>query len=101
MKKLAGEDENEHEKFAPKVFNFLMEELLMEQTQYKTKLVEMIATCPEQDAIYGLLKNFDFKTENSENDGFDKNSQSDELLEAAKDEMDCGEDALETFWKKK
>ena len=62
MKKLVGEDENEHEKFAPKVFNFLMEELLIEQAQYKTKLVEKIATCPEQEAIYGLLKDFDFKS---------------------------------------
>ena len=96
MKKLADKNENEHDKFAPEVFDFLMEEFLKEQAQFKTKIVEMIATCPEQEAIDGLLKDFDLKSKNSKNDAFNKNVQPDALSGVVEDKMDIVEDGLET-----
>ena len=96
MKKLADKNENEHDKFAPEVFDLLMEEFLKEQAQFKTKIVEMIATCSEQEAIDGLLKDFDLKSENSKNDAFDKNVQPDALSEVDEDKMERVEDIMET-----
>ena len=56
-KEIAGEDINEHEKFAPEIFEVMMNNLKEEQN--KVKIEESIATCSEQEVVE-ILKDCDF-----------------------------------------
>ena len=56
-KEIAGEDINLHEKFAPEIFEVMMNNLKEEQN--KVKIEESIATCSEQEVVE-ILKDCDF-----------------------------------------
>ena len=54
-KKIVGEDVDEHEKFAPEIFEELMKDFREEQKEYKTKIEDKIATSSDHEMV-GILK---------------------------------------------